>query len=122
MIAPILSPVMVGRDDELARLEDALLSARRGEGRIVVLCGDAGVGKSRLASELKRRAVLHGCTVLAGECSEADLALPYLPFIEAIGNSLDSATVTGLGATPSSEATPLASLFPQLGTPARSPD
>lgn len=122
MIAPIRSPVMVGRDDELARLEDALLSARHGDGSIVVLCGDAGVGKSRLASELMRRAGNQGCTVLAGECSEADLTVPYLPFIEAIGNRLDGATIARIRAALGPEAALLAGLFPQLGSPGPSAD
>src|SRR5436309_14548541 len=59
-------PVLVGREAELTLLEDALLSANRGEGRIVLLAGEAGLGKTRLAAELRRRAHRIGMTVLWG--------------------------------------------------------
>ena len=39
----VLSPVLVGRIDELSQLEDSLLSANRGEGRFVLLGGEAGI-------------------------------------------------------------------------------
>src|SRR5204862_47783 len=80
----------VRRDDQLAILEDALLAAQRGEGRFVVLAGEAGIGKTRLANELVGEARRLGCAVLWGGCSEAEISLPYLPFVEAIGNFLDA--------------------------------
>jgi len=83
-----LCPVLVGREEELSLLEDALLAAHRGNGQVVVIAGDAGVGKSRLAMELQERARRAGTAVMVGTTSEADVALPYLPFIEAIGNHL----------------------------------
>ena len=88
MLQRVLSPVLVGRQEELSQLEDALLSANRGDGRFVLLAGEAGIGKTRLATELTRRARKLGCDVLWGSCSEAELALPYLPFVEAVGNHL----------------------------------
>ena len=81
-------PVLVRRDEQLAALEDYLLEARRGQGRMVVLAGEAGIGKTRLADELSNQARRLGTVVLSGVCSEAELALPYLPFVEAIGNHL----------------------------------
>jgi class 3 adenylate cyclase len=114
MLQRVLSPVLVGRQEELSQLEDALLSANRGDGRFVLLAGEAGIGKTRLATELTRRARKLGCDVLWGSCSEAELALPYLPFVEAVGNQLgdqDSAAVrAALGPT----AGELAQLFPRL--------
>ena len=90
VIGRVLSPVLVGRQHELSELEDALLAANRGDGRLVLLAGEAGIGKTRLARELARRAKKLGCDVLWGSCSEAELPLPYLPFVEAIGSRLDA--------------------------------
>src|ERR1700759_735988 len=46
-----LCPRLVGREEQLFALEDALLAAHRGESRLVALGGEAGVGKTRLAGE-----------------------------------------------------------------------
>lgn len=111
-----LCPVLVGRDDELTLLEDSLLAAVRGEGQIVVLAGDAGVGKTRLATETADRARKIGAAVLWGGCSEADLTLPYLPFVEAIGNWLTGVDVAALVEQLGPSAAELGQLFPQLGS------
>jgi class 3 adenylate cyclase len=123
MLQRVLSPVLVGRQEQLSQLEDALLTANRGDGRFVLLAGEAGIGKTRLATELGRRARKLGGNVLCGSCSEAELSLPYLPFVEAIGNHLahqDPAVVRAELGPPASE---LARLIPQLGEgpPATSP-
>ena len=114
MVEQVLCPVLVQRDEELAALEEALLDAHRGESRFAVLAGEAGMGKTRLASQLTRQAHKLGCVVLWGSCSEAELSLPYLPFVEAIGNYLDTQEIeevaTRLGATRRE----LSQLFPQL--------
>jgi class 3 adenylate cyclase len=109
-----LCPILIRREDELARLEDALLAARRGESRFVALAGEAGIGKTRLARELAREARELGCTVLAGACSDAELTLPYLPFVEAIGNYLDDVDQDRLSAALGPGIAGLAQLFPQL--------
>ena len=114
MISRVLSPVLVGRDQELSELEDALLSANRGEGRFVLLGGEAGIGKTRLARELERRGRKLGCAVLWGSCSEAELPLPYLPFVEAIGSGLDEQDLRALRAELGPVSAELAQLFPQL--------
>ncbi len=109
-----LCPVLVQRDDELAILEAALISAHGGEGGLAVLSGEAGIGKTRLANEVARLARQLGNQVLWGTCSEAELSLPYLPFVEALGKYLDGqdsgAVTSRLG--PSSR--DLSQLFPQL--------
>ena len=114
-VARALCPVLVGREQQLSELEDALLDALRGSGGVVLLAGDAGMGKSRLAAELSERGERLSCTVLFGGCSEAELALPYLPFLYAIGNHLSRTDVTALRDRLGPGAGDLAQLFPQLG-------
>ena len=74
----------VGRAQELDELERALAAARAGRGAAVLVLGDAGIGKTRLVSELAARAgdvdVLHGRALdLVGT------ELPYQPFADALG-------------------------------------
>ena len=114
MVDRVICPVLVRRDEELAVLEDALLSAHRGDSRFVAVTGDAGIGKTRLTMELAASARKLGSAVLWGACSEAELSLPYLPFVEAIGNHLASEDVGALGARLGPAARELAQLFPQL--------
>jgi class 3 adenylate cyclase len=114
MITRAVCRIMVGREEELSTLEDALLAACRGEGSVVVLAGDAGMGKSRLCTELADRAERIGATVLEGSCSEADIALPYLPFLEAIGNHLSTGESAKLRARLGVHIQELSKVFPQL--------
>src|SRR4030088_211009 len=114
MITRAVCRILVGREEELSTLEDALLAACRGQGSVVVLAGDAGIGKSRLSAELATRADRIGATVMEGSCSEADLALPYLPFLEAIGNQLSSAESARWRARLGVHARELVKVFPQL--------
>lgn len=114
----VLCPVVVAREEEISILEDALLSALRGDGGVVLLGGDAGMGKTRLARELSERATRLGCAVMTGACSEAELSLPYLPFLEAVGNHLSSVDGEALRVRLGTSAEELAHLFPQLGRPA----
>lgn len=114
-LARVVCPSLIGRDEEMSLLEDALLAALRGDGGVVVVGGDAGMGKSRLVAELRQRAVRLGSAVMSGACSEAELSLPYLPFLEAIGNHLSTQDLAGLRERLGSAADELAQLFPQMG-------
>ncbi len=77
---------LVGRERELAGLLEALDGARRNEGRLVELVGEAGIGKSRLAEELRRRA--SGMPVLDAVCEEYESSTPYFPFRGLLRNLL----------------------------------
>jgi DNA-binding CsgD family transcriptional regulator/tetratricopeptide (TPR) repeat protein len=77
--------VLIGRGPELQRLEDALARAREGVSATVVVGGEAGVGKSRLAAAFLERCRAAGCRVLVGRCLElGDRGLPYGAFVEAL--------------------------------------
>jgi predicted ATPase len=75
----------VGREDSLGWLRDQWSEARRGSGRLAVIAGDPGIGKTRLASELARAAHEEGAAVLLGRCHE-ELLMSYQPFVEAFGS------------------------------------
>jgi len=85
---PIVSPVLVGRIQEMDTLERALHSAQRGAGQCIVIAGEAGVGKSRLLSEICRRAEVERFLILRGYCFEQDAAFPYAPLVDALRTHL----------------------------------
>ena len=77
--------MLVGRGRELGELERALDAARAGSGATVLVAGEAGIGKTRLASELARRARDAGFEVLLGRSIDlVGAELPYQPFVEAL--------------------------------------
>ena len=74
---------MVGRQPELARLRALWEEAASGRTRLIVLAGEPGVGKTRLAAELADIVATSGGRVLVGRCRR-DGAAPYEPFVEAL--------------------------------------
>jgi len=75
----------VGRAGELGTLERALAAARAGRGAAILVTGDAGIGKTRLAAELIRRARDGGFATLLGRSIDlVGTELPYQPFAEAL--------------------------------------
>jgi class 3 adenylate cyclase/tetratricopeptide (TPR) repeat protein len=80
-----LSPFL-GRDRELAELQRLLEIVAGGEGQVVGLAGDPGLGKSRLALEFRRLAGSQAA-VLEGRCLSYGAAIPYLPLCELVRNA-----------------------------------
>ena len=79
------SPIIVGRDAELARIEHSLQEAGLGRPVLLLVRGEAGIGKSRLVHEAIERARAAGSAVLHGACLDlGGDGYPYLPFVEAI--------------------------------------
>ena len=79
------SPVFVGRRDEIASLAALLDRAGEGEPGFAIVAGEAGVGKTRLVTELAGRAGGSGFAVLAGHCVELGAeGLPLAPLIDAL--------------------------------------
>ncbi len=85
--APRLT-AFVGRERERAVLAEHLASAQAGMGRVSVLVGEAGAGKSRLTEELRTLATAQGVRVLAGRCDAYGGNTPFLPFVEAVHEAL----------------------------------
>lgn len=87
---PFVCPVLVGRDVVLGALDSLLRQAVSGKGHVMLIAGEAGVGKTRLISELQSRAKSQQLTIMHGNCFEQDRSLPYAPAIDMLRNYLAS--------------------------------
>ncbi len=85
-------PPMIGRKDELDALIRALERAQSGRGSVALIGGEAGIGKTTLAGELRAAADARGITVLWGRTPEAAWAGPFAPWIEAVAGLDDDTT------------------------------
>ncbi|HSE55962.1 MAG TPA: AAA family ATPase [Nocardioidaceae bacterium] len=82
----LLTTPLVGRNDELEELTRLVGLTPGGGAGVVLLSGDAGVGKTRLLTELCEKADGAGWRTVVGHCLDfGDSALPYLPFTEILG-------------------------------------
>src|SRR5512134_2614874 len=94
------SPNLVGRLAELAVLDEAMQRAVDGAPTIVLIGGDAGLGKSRLVAEFAKGARAGGARVLIGGCLDmGGEGVPYHPFLEvlrALGDELDPPEMAAL--------------------------
>jgi class 3 adenylate cyclase len=80
----------VGRVEERAAIEEAMVLARAGQRQVVLLSGEPGIGKTRLSSFAAHRAHAEGFAVCWGACSE-ELAVPYEPWIEVCSQLVEHA-------------------------------
>jgi DNA-binding CsgD family transcriptional regulator/tetratricopeptide (TPR) repeat protein len=113
------SPTFVGRVEELQSLEAARRRAADGEPAVVLVGGEAGVGKTRLVVELVARAA-DGMRVLVGGCVPVgDGILPYAPIVEALRALLADLGVDAVRELAGPSWRELARLLPTLGEPDR---
>lgn len=83
MAGRVSSPTFIGRSEELRRLQDAARRARTGQPSLVLVGGDAGIGKTRLLEEFRGRT--EDALVMVGGCLEiGDGTLPFAPIVEAL--------------------------------------
>ncbi len=104
----------VGRARELEALMGGIDDAFAGRGRLFLLCGEPGIGKSRLAEELARRARARGATVLVGRCWEAGDAPAYWPWIQALRSYVRACDGDVLAEQAGAGAADLAQVIPEL--------
>jgi hypothetical protein len=104
----------VGRAAQLARLTARLREARAGRGGLVLLAGEAGIGKTRTLEEFAETARAEAALVLGGRCYEGEAARPYGPFVEALAEHARTADPDALRADLGAGAAPLARLVPAL--------
>ena len=103
-----------GRVEEVAAVERAWAAAAAGRGGLVLLAGEPGIGKTRLASRQAFAVHAAGGTVLYGAVDEG-LGVPYQPWIEALGHYLDHAPDGLIERYVAEAGADLARLLPDLG-------
>ena len=119
MPARISSPILVGRDDDVAALTRAFDESAAGAPRFVLIKGEAGIGKSRLVMEATTAAREQGMLVLVGECLDIGAAgLPYLPIAEALRSLVRLVSPETLGRVLGRGRRDLAALVPELAADA----
>ena len=107
---------LIGRGVEMAYLERCWREATDGQRALVLLAGDAGIGKTRTAAELARRAHDGGAVVLYGRFDEETLT-PYQPMVEMLRGWSAGAPLDSLRDRLGPRATELAILLPEFGPP-----
>jgi predicted ATPase len=118
----VASPTFVGRVEELELLEAAKRRAATTEPAVVLLGGEAGVGKTRLVAELAARCATTGTRVLNGGCVPVgEGALPYAPIVEALRTLLADVGAQEVRKLAGPSWPELAPLAPGLGEPPSSP-
>jgi DNA-binding SARP family transcriptional activator len=106
--------VFVGREPELAALLGGLDDLFAGRGRLFLLGGEPGIGKSRLAEELVRHANGRGARVLVGRCWEAGGAPAYWPWVQSLRTYVRVSDDADLRAQLGAGSAELAQILPEL--------
>jgi DNA-binding CsgD family transcriptional regulator/tetratricopeptide (TPR) repeat protein len=109
------SRAFIGRAEELRRLAATLDRAEQDQPQLVLLAGDAGMGKTRLLLEFADRAQQRGSRVLVGGCVElGDIGLAYLPVLDALRGLVDDPEEADLVAEVALTAPGLGRLLPEV--------
>ena len=109
------SSTFVGRERELGELAAGLDDAMAGRGRLFLIGGEPGIGKSALTDELADRARERGVRVLSGRCWEAGGAPPYWPWVQSMRSLLEDLRDDEWRTYAGSAAADLAQILPELG-------
>ena len=112
MAAP--AETFVGRLHELETLHGTLDQAFGGRGQIVMVAGEPGIGKTRIAQELARHAEEHGALVLWGRCHEEAGAPPYWPWVQIFREALSGADQRMVLADIGIGASDMADILPEI--------
>ena len=110
----VVCPTLVGRDSQLAATRRVLARGQEGQGRVAVIVGEAGVGKSRLLRSMTEEARAAGFFVLRGACFEAERSIPYAPLLDLVRLFAASASPALVAHVLSPAAGTLVSVFSEL--------
>ena len=109
------SGAFVGRDGPRVRIRAAFRESLTGTARLVLVSGEAGIGKTALVAEAVREAAGAGATTAWGTCWDADRAPGYWPWAQVVRQMVDRAEAEILDSTSDEDRADLARLVPDLG-------
>lgn len=106
-----MCPVFIGRAPERDALYQLIDKTRSGQGQVALVCGEAGIGKSRLVAEAKVYAAAQDFLLLQGTCFQMDSSYPYAPLLDLLRASI---VPTSPAADPHPVVLEFARLLPEL--------
>ncbi|MFZ0179340.1 MAG: AAA family ATPase [Candidatus Dormiibacterota bacterium] len=104
----------VGRDREIVQGMAAVEEALTGRGRLLLVAGEPGIGKTRLADELAERAQQRGFRIVSGRCWEAGGAPAYWPWVQSLRSLTRGLSAAELTAQLGTGAVEMAQLLPEI--------
>ena len=113
-VVPAVPGGLVGREAQLRVIDQALAGTSTGRGRMVLVAGEPGIGKTRLAEEATRRARESGVTVAWGRSDQDAGAPPFWPWTQVLRQLLGDGTAGPSTAELGVDAAELAPLLPEL--------
>jgi DNA-binding CsgD family transcriptional regulator/tetratricopeptide (TPR) repeat protein len=111
---PIICPVLIGRKDSLASFHLLIDRAKSGTEQVALLCGEAGIGKSRLVTEIKTYAAAQDFRLFQGNCFPTDLSCPYAPLLDLLRSFFINSSRAAIEAFVGPFAHELAPLLPEI--------
>jgi len=112
--SPLVCPSSIGRKPQLDALVEQLENAIQGSGKLILLGGDAGVGKSRLVRDLKNAASTRQVRVIEGRCTSTESSVPYAPLMNALRFRIAKGEGQAVAEILGPLRSVLAPIFPQL--------
>ena len=106
--------LLVGREQEMTALRGCLSEALGGHGTLVVLEGEAGVGKTRLAVGVLQEAADAGATVISATCQAIEKNLPFAALADTLGRYLYRVPIEALHLLPTASLAQMAQIVPSL--------
>ncbi len=114
LLQQIVQGRLVGRQTELKTLRQHWQQSQSGQAQLVLISGEPGVGKTRLANEMISYARLQGARLLRGGCYEYEATVPYLPVAEALRDWVHGQSPQQLEEKLRDYASELAKLAPEI--------
>lgn len=111
----VISSIFIGRTPQLAALEHGLAQVSQGRSQIMLVAGEAGIGKSRLVAEMRTRAEQRGWQTVQGRSFEPDVLFPYAPLLDLLRSCLARRPVSEVTTLLGPLAAEIVKLLPELG-------